>query len=102
LWLARSNYEIIFRRDHQISERVIFPVTENESRGIEDARFVRFVNDDGSVKYYATFTAYNGFTILPQLLETTDFVTFKIHTLNGKAVQNKVWRCFPGRSVASS
>jgi predicted GH43/DUF377 family glycosyl hydrolase len=95
LWLARSNYEIIFRSDHQISERVIFPVTENESRGIEDARFVRFVNDDGSVKYYATFTAYNGFTILPQLLETTDFVTFKIHTLNGKAVQNKGMALFP-------
>ncbi len=95
LWLARSNYEVIFRSDHQISERVIFPVTENESRGIEDARFVRFVNDDGSVKYYATFTAYNGFTILPQLLETTDFVTFKIHTLNGKAVQNKGMALFP-------
>jgi predicted GH43/DUF377 family glycosyl hydrolase len=95
LWLARSNYEVIFRRDHQISERVIFPVTENESRGIEDARFVRFVNDDGSVKYYATFTAYNGFTILSQLLETTDFVTFKIHTLNGSAVQNKGMALFP-------
>jgi predicted GH43/DUF377 family glycosyl hydrolase len=95
LWLARSNYECIFRADQHISERVIFPVTENESGGIEDARFVRFVNDDGSVKYYATFTAYNGFTILPQLLETTDFVTFKIHTLNGKAVQNKGMALFP-------
>ncbi len=95
LWLARSNYEVIFRPDHQISERVIFPVTENESRGVEDARFVRFVNDDGSVKYYATYTAYNGFVILPQLLETTDFVTFKIHTLNGKAVQNKGMALFP-------
>ena len=95
LWLARSNYEVIFRRDHQISERVIFPVTENESGGIEDARFVRFVNDDGSVKYYATFTAFNGSTILPQLLETTDFVTFKIHTLNGDAVQNKGMALFP-------
>ena len=95
LWLARSNYEVIFRPDRQISERVIFPVTENESRGVEDARFVRFVNDDGSVKYYATYTAYNGFVILPQLLETTDFVTFKIHTLNGKAVQNKGMALFP-------
>ena len=95
LWLARSNYEVIFHRDHQISERVIFPVTENEIRGMEDARFVRFVDDDGSVRYYATFTAYNGFTILPQLLETIDFVTFKIHTLNGKAVQNKGMALFP-------
>ena len=95
LWLARSNYEVIFRPDRQISERVIFPVTENESGGIEDARFVRFVDDDGSVKYYATYTAYNGLKILPQLLETTDFVTFKIHTLNGRAVQNKGMALFP-------
>ncbi len=95
LWLARSNYECIFRADQHISERVIFPVTENESGGIEDARFVRFVNDDGSVRYYATFTAYNGFTILPQLLETTDFETFKIHTLNGNAAQNKGMALFP-------
>jgi len=95
LWLARSNYEVIFRPDHQISERVIFPVTENEVGGIEDARFVRFVDDDASVIYYATYTAYNGFSILPQLLETTDFLTFKIHTLNGKAVQNKGMALFP-------
>jgi predicted GH43/DUF377 family glycosyl hydrolase len=95
LWLARSNYECTFRADHHISERVIFPVTENQIRGIEDARFTRFVDDDGSVKYYATFTAYNGFVILPQLLETTDFLTFKIHTLNGNAAQNKGMALFP-------
>jgi len=95
LWLARSNYEVIFRPDHQISERVIFPVSANEAGGIEDARFVRFVDDDGLVNYYATYTAYNGFTILPQLLETTDFLTFKIHTLTGKAAQNKGMALFP-------
>jgi predicted GH43/DUF377 family glycosyl hydrolase len=95
LWLARSNYECIFRPDHHISERVIFPVTENQIRGIEDARFTRFVDEDGSVKYYATFTAYNGFAILPQLLETTDFLAFKIHTLNGNAAQNKGMALFP-------
>jgi len=95
LWLARSNYEVIFHPDHPISERVIFPVTENESGGIEDARFVRFVADDGSVMYYATYTAYNGVTILSQLLETTDFLTFKIHTLSGTAVQNKGLALFP-------
>ena len=95
LWLAQSNYEVIFRPDHRISERVLFPVTENESGGIEDARFVRFVNDDGTVKYYASYTAYNGFVILPQLLETTDFLTFRIHTLNGKAAQNKGMALFP-------
>jgi predicted GH43/DUF377 family glycosyl hydrolase len=95
LWLARSNYEVIFRPDEQISERVIFPVSENESAGIEDARFVRFQDDDKSVIYYATYTAYNGFTILPQILETTDFLTFKMHTISGNAAQNKGMALFP-------
>ncbi len=95
LWLARSNYEVIFHPDQQISERVIFPVTENESAGIEDARFVRFEDDDKSVVYYATYTAYDGFDILPQILETTDFLTFKMHTLSGKAAQNKGMALFP-------
>ncbi len=95
LWLARSNYEVIFRPDEQISERVIFPVSENESSGIEDARFVRFENDDKSVIYYATYTAYNGHTILPQILETTDFLMFRMHTISGKAAQNKGMALFP-------
>jgi len=95
LWLARSNYEVIFRPDEQISERVIFPVSENESSGIEDARFVRFQDDDDSVIYYATYTAYNGFDILPQILETTDFLTFRMHTIAGKAAQNKGMALFP-------
>jgi predicted GH43/DUF377 family glycosyl hydrolase len=95
LWLARSNYEVIFRPDEKISERVIFPVSENESAGIEDARFVRFTDEDGSATYYATYTAYNGFDILPQLLETTDFLTFRMHTISGKAAQNKGIALFP-------
>ncbi len=96
-WLARSNYELRFRRDRTISEKVIFPVSENESRGVEDARFVRFVDDGGEVTYYATYTAYNGFDILPMLLETRDFVDFRIRTLNGRAVQNKGMALFPRR-----
>ncbi len=95
MWVARSNYTMKFHADHRISERVIYPVSENESRGIEDARFVRFTNDDGAATYYATYTAYNGFVILPQLMETKDFLTFNITTLNGKAVQNKGMALFP-------
>jgi predicted GH43/DUF377 family glycosyl hydrolase len=106
LWLARSNYEVIFSPQQSISERVIFPVSENESSGIEDARFVRFVDDDGSVTYYATYTAYNGFDILPQLLQTDDFLTFKMHTLSGNAARNKGMALFPrkinGRFVMQS
>jgi predicted GH43/DUF377 family glycosyl hydrolase len=94
-WLADSNYEVGFHPDHRISERVIFPVSKNESRGIEDARFVQFINDTGEFVYFATYTAYNGITILPQLIETRDFIKFNILTLNGKAVQNKGMALFP-------
>ncbi len=90
-----SNYTIQFRPDQKISERVIFPVLKNESKGIEDARFVRFVDDNGDATYYAIYTAYDGFVILPQLIETKDFLTFNIITLKGKAVQNKGMGLFP-------
>lgn len=96
-WLARSNYELKFNPQSPLSDRVIFPASENDRSGIEDARFVRFVDDDHTITYYATYTAYSGFTILPQLIETTDFTTFKIITLNGKAVQNKGMALFPRR-----
>jgi predicted GH43/DUF377 family glycosyl hydrolase len=77
------------------SQRVLFPSSPSQSNGIEDARFVRFQNDDGSFTYYATYTAYDGKITLPQLLETPDFVHFKFSTLNGPAVQNKGMALFP-------
>lgn len=95
LWLAHSNYHLEFSPDAPLSERVIFPVSDNESRGIEDARFVRFTGPDGRVVFYATYTAYNGVRTLPQLIETTDFRHFKINTLNGRCVQNKGMALFP-------
>jgi predicted GH43/DUF377 family glycosyl hydrolase len=94
-WLADSNYELRFCSKLGMSERIIFPVSPNESNGIEDARFVRFVEEDGSVMYHATYTAYNGRAILPQLIETQDFLNFRILTLNGSAVQNKGMALFP-------
>jgi predicted GH43/DUF377 family glycosyl hydrolase len=93
--LARSNYEIAFGPDEPISERIIFPFTPSQSNGIEDARFVRFQTGDEPAIYYATYTAYDGRTFLPQLLETEDFLHFKICTLNGPAVQNKGMAMFP-------
>ena len=96
-WLADSNYELRFSEKLAMSERIIFPVSANETNGIEDARFVRFVDDDGSVMYYATYTAYNGRAILPMLIETEDFLHFRILTLNGSAVQNKGMALFPRR-----
>lgn len=96
-WLADSNYELRFPDKLAMSERIIFPVSPNETNGIEDARFVRFTEDDGSVMYYATYTAYNGRSILPQFIETEDFLHFRILTLNGSAVQNKGMALFPRR-----
>jgi predicted GH43/DUF377 family glycosyl hydrolase len=94
-WLASSHYEITFSLDTAISERVIFPVSYSESSGIEDARFVKFTGEDGKVTYYATYTAYNGFTILPKLMETEDFFHFKIMPLHGHSAHNKGLALFP-------
>jgi predicted GH43/DUF377 family glycosyl hydrolase len=96
-WLAESNYQLRFSPNLAVSERVIFPGSPNESNGIEDARFVRFVDDDGTVLYYATYTAYNGRVILPQLMKTRDFLEFRVLTLNGRAAQNKGMALFPRR-----
>lgn len=95
LMLAHSNYEVQFGADSELSERVLFPVTPSQSNGIEDARFVRFHNEDGTSIYYATYTAYDGRMILPQFLETSDFLRFKFITLNGPAVENKGMALFP-------
>lgn len=98
-WLAHSNYEMRFTPNLAMSERVIFPVSANESNGIEDARFVGFTEDDGSVMYYATYTAYDGHVVLPQLMMTADFLHFRVLTLNGAAIQNKGMALFP-RKIA--
>lgn len=95
LWLARSNYRLRVPDESDPSEIVIFPTSENESRGIEDVRLTHFTDDDGTVTYFGTYTAYNGFRILPQLIETRDFSNIEIHTLNGKYVQNKGMALFP-------
>jgi len=95
LMLAQSNYEVQFAPDSSLSERVLFPATPSQSNGIEDARFVHFQNEDGTGTYYATYTAYDGKMILPQFLETSDFLHFKFITLNGPAVENKGMALFP-------
>ncbi len=95
MWLASSHYEINFSIDSAISERVIFPISATEQRGIEDARFVRFVDDDGEVTYYGTYTAYDGMAILPKLISTSDFYNFKIMPINGDIAQNKGMALFP-------
>ena len=96
IWMvARSNYEVRFQPEQNISERIIFPATPSQRNGIEDARFVYFQNDDGTHVYYATFTAYDGRIVVPELVETFDFLGFRFITLNGPAAQNKGMAMFP-------
>lgn len=96
-WVAANNYEILFPEDTAVDERVLVPTGTTETNGIEDARFVRFVEDHGPVMYYATYTAYDGSHIAPQLLSTEDFRTFRAHQLNGPAAKNKGMALFPRR-----
>lgn len=89
-----DNVEVIFRPDEELSERVIFPITDAQSNGIEDARFVEF-NDDGQKTFYATYTAYSGRAIRSELLATTDFQSFRMTPLGGAASRNKGMALFP-------
>ncbi len=91
-----DDVEVFFRPDDHISERVIFPLTESQSNGIEDARFVEF-DDDGRKAFYATYTAYNGRAIRSELIETSDFVSFRMTPLKGSAARNKGMALFPRR-----
>ena len=86
--------EIVFEPAPDISERVIFPVTESQSNGIEDARFVQF-SDGGRTTYYATYTAYRGTAIRSELIETSDFLSFRMTPLHGAAARNKGMALFP-------
>ena len=95
LWLSDTYHEFSFSRDTDISDRVIFPISEFERKGIEDARFVKFVNEDESIIYYATYTAFDGRLIMPKLLQTTDFYDFKVSPLHGIGAQNKNLALFP-------
>lgn len=86
--------EVMFGDEEELSERVIFPITESQSNGIEDARFVEF-NDEGRKTFYATYTAYSGRAIRSELLATTDFQSFRMTPLRGAAARNKGMALFP-------
>jgi predicted GH43/DUF377 family glycosyl hydrolase len=95
LSLAKANYQIELPGDIDVSEAVIFPHSENESRGIEDLRLVRFTEDDGTPVLYGTYTAFNGFNIIPQMLEVRDPNSITVHTLTGGYSRNKGVALFP-------
>jgi len=86
--------EVTFGPEEELSERVIFPITDAQLNGIEDARFVEF-NDNGQKTFYATYTAYSGRAIRSELIATTDFQSFRMTPLGGSAARNKGMALFP-------
>jgi predicted GH43/DUF377 family glycosyl hydrolase len=96
MWLAHSNYQVMAPPGADLSEIVLFPISENESKGVEDMRLVRFTDDDGSPRFYGTYTAYNGSVILPQLMELRQGAA-EVHTLGGKYAVDKGMALFPRR-----
>jgi predicted GH43/DUF377 family glycosyl hydrolase len=95
--IAANNYAVDFPPQSRLDERVLFPHGPTEGQGMEDARFVRFTDDDGQVRYYATYTAFDGAHVAPQLLETEDFASFRVSQLSGPAATNKGLALFPRR-----
>lgn len=93
--LARSNYTLHFDPDQAVSERVMFPAVAIEGRGMEDARFVKFIGDEGDHSYYATYTAYDGRNLFTRMIETKDFLNFRVNTLFGSQIENKGMALFP-------
>lgn len=96
-WLAHSNYQVQAPVDAELSQLVLFPLSESESNGLEDMRLVTFTENDGSTRIYGTYTAYNGSRVLPQLMEIKVRGTAEMHTLSGRYAVNKGMALFPRR-----
>jgi predicted GH43/DUF377 family glycosyl hydrolase len=90
-----DDYNISFSGNESISERVIFPYSKNEKMGMEDVRFVQFIDNDNTRTYYGTFTGYDGKFITSKILETNDFISFRIRSLRGESVKDKGMALFP-------
>ncbi|MDQ7878470.1 glycosylase [Microbacterium sp. QXD-8] len=102
--VAASRYRLGFDADVELSARTIMPVLPEEDRGVEDARFVRFIGGDGGVEYRGTYTAYDGRTVGPRLLTSPDLVSFESQRLGGSGARGKGMALFPrlvdGRHLA--
>ena len=93
--VVASAYDASFARDSDLGQRILSPTADEESNGMEDARFTRFVADDGTAEYRATYTAYDGTRIAPRLLISPDLRVFRAHRLAGPAARNKGMALFP-------
>jgi predicted GH43/DUF377 family glycosyl hydrolase len=93
--VVSSAYNATFARDANLGQRVLSPSADEESNGMEDARFTRFADDDGTIEYRATYTAYDGRQIAPRLLISSDLRVFRAYRLAGPAARNKGMALFP-------
>jgi len=93
--IAERNYVVTYPIERDLSERILWPVSQAEWRGMEDARFVQFVNEVGEITYCASYTAFDGLTISQQLLTTLDFLSFRTHPISGSAARGKGMAFFP-------
>lgn len=93
--VVASAYRAQFAADSPLSARILLPVAPDESRGMEDARFVRFTDADGVCSYRATYTAYDGQDVAPRLITSPDLADFEIHRLAGSGAKNKGMALFP-------
>lgn len=96
-WIVACNYQLDFPADRPLAERVVHPSGPDETNGIEDARLTRFVDDDGSVTYYGTYTGFDGSNVASHLLQTSDFQHFEMSRLVGAAARDKGMALFPRR-----
>ena len=105
-WVTQCNYAVEFPAETRLAERVLYPTSPTESHGMEDARFVHFTDDDGHSTYYGTYTAFDGQHVVPQMIQTSDFLNFRISQLSGSSAKNKGLALFPrkvnGQFVALS
>jgi predicted GH43/DUF377 family glycosyl hydrolase len=95
--VAGVSYHVTFPSTSMLSERVLFPGNDVENHGLEDARLIRFVDDDGTVCYLGTYTAYDGSKVAPHFMHTDDFLTFTMRPMLGEAAANKGMALFPRR-----
>ena len=93
-WIATCDYDIETAPGGDITQLVLFPICQAESRGMEDMRLVRFTDDNGSVRYYGTYTAYDGSRIRPQMFELAR-PSLANSRLRGYFARNKGLALFP-------
>ncbi|MFF5173316.1 glycoside hydrolase family 130 protein [Micromonospora sp. NPDC000089] len=98
-----ASYATTFPAATALHQRVLWPATPAESNGLEDARFVRFTDETGSV-YRATYTAFDGRRIATRALASGDLRRFEITPMRGPGARNKGVALFPrtvgGRHLA--